>query len=180
MREIRMAFVGYLVYGAILGFGGSYMALLLHARDVPVAAYFTSFTVSLVAARFVILSRVHLVSRDLVILLGALCQSSSMLLLYFASAPWTTIAVGLLYGLGHSVMFPSLTAWANAHIPAADRGVSTALTQATFALGMTVTPLVGGVVVPRLGLDTLVLLLALAGYAVAAIIATRVEGLRPG
>lgn len=180
MAEIRLVFVGYLVFGAILGFGGTYMAVLLHAREVPVATYFTSFTVSLFAARFVLLSKVQLLSRDLVILAGALCQSGSFLLLYLSAAPWATVLVGLLYGLGHSVMFPSLTAWANAHIPPADRGVSTALTQATFALGMTLTPLVGGVVVAHSSLDMLVLLLSLAGFAVAACIAPRVKGLRAG
>jgi len=180
MREIRLVFVGYLVYGAILGFGGTYMAVLLHAREVPVAAYFTSFTVSLFAARFVLLAQVQRLSRDFVILVGGLCQSGSFLLLWLSAAPWATVIVGLLYGLGHSVMFPSLTAWANTHIPPADRGVSTALTQATFATGMTLTPLLGGVVVAQLGLDLLVLLLSLAGFGVVACIAPRVKGLRAG
>jgi MFS family permease len=178
MREIRLVFVGYLVFGAILGFGGSYMAVLLHARDLSVAAYFTSFTVSLFAARFVVMSKIHAVSRDAVILAGALLQSSAFLLLYLGSSLWATILVGLLYGLGHSVMFPSLTAWVNAHIPPSDRGVSTALTQAIFAIGITLTPLLGGPLVARLGLDALVLVLSLLGFAVAAVVLPRVKSLR--
>lgn len=178
MGEIRMVFVGYLVFGAILGFGGAYMAVLLHNRDLPVAAYFSTFTAALFLARFVLLSKVQLLSRDAVILGGALLQSSAFLLLYLSPSLAATMVVGLLYGLGHSVLFPSLTAWANAHIPPADRGVSTALTQSTFAIGMTVTPLAGGVVVAHYGIEPLVLLLALSGFAAAAVLARRVKGLR--
>jgi len=115
----------------------------------------------------------------MVIFAGALLQATAFLLLFlFASTP-VTVLVGLLYGLGHSVMFPSLTAWANQHIPPADRGTSTALSQSMFALGMTLTPLVGGVVVGHLGLDALVLLLSLLGFAVALPLGLRVKGLRP-
>jgi MFS family permease len=180
LKEIRLVYLSYLAFGAILGFGSTYMAVLLHARDVPVAYYFSTYTFCVFGSRFVLMSKVQALSRETVIFAGALLQASAFLLLYlFASVP-VTVAVGLLYGLGHSVMFPSLTAWANEHIPPSDRGTSTALSQAMFAGGMTLTPLLGGMVVAQLGLDALVLTLSLLGFAVALPLALRVKGLRAG
>lgn len=179
LREIRLVFLSYLAFGAILGFGSSYMAVLLHGRDVPVAFYFSTYTFCVFGARFVLMSKVQALSRQAVILAGALLQATAFLLLYLFTSAAVTIVVGLLYGLGHSVMFPSLTAWANEHIPPADRGTSTALSQAMFALGMTLTPLVGGMVVSQWNLDALVLLLSLLGFAMAVPLGLRVKGLRP-
>lgn len=178
LREIRMVYLCYLAFGAILGFGSTYMAVLLHARDIPVAYYFSTYTFCVFGSRFVLMSKVQALSRATVIFAGALLQASAFLLLYLFGTVPITVLVGLLYGLGHAVMFPSLTAWANEHIPPADRGTSTALSQSMFAAGMTLTPLFGGVLVAHLGLDALVLTLSLVGFAVAVPLGLKVRGLR--
>ena len=172
-RDASLIYPGCIVFGAISGFSAFYMAMLLEPRGIAVSWYFSGYTVLLIFGRFVVLSMIPMLSRDLVIVLGALLHGVAYLLLWALTSTSATLVAGVLYGLGQSVMFPTLTAWANSSVAEADRPATIALAHASFVAGITLCGLLGGVVLTLFGINEMILGLSVLAFSAAAILAPR-------
>ncbi len=174
-RDAGLIYPSCLAFGVILGFTAFYLATLLEQRQIAVSWFFSSYTVLLIFGRFVALSRIQALSRDIALVAGALLQGLAFLLLWTSPSVLTTVAAGILYGLGQSVMFPCLAAWADSTVAESDRPATTALAHASFVGGTTVCGLLGGAVFTQFGIDAMVLALSVMAFIMAGMLAPRLS-----
>ena len=172
-RDAGLIYPSCIVFGAVSGFSAFYMAMLLEQRGIAVSWYFSGYTVLLIFGRFVVLSKIQMLSRDLLIVLSALMQGLAYLLLWTVTSTSTTLVAGILYGLGQSVTFPALMAWGNSAVAEADRSATTALVHASFVSGITLCGLLGGIACALFGIDETMLGLSILAFFAAAILAPR-------
>jgi predicted MFS family arabinose efflux permease len=172
-RDARLIYPCSIVFGAVSGFSAFYMAMLLERRGIAVSWYFSGYTALLIFGRFVVLSKIQMLSRDLLIVLSALMQGLAYLLLWTVTSTSTTLVAGILYGLGQSVTFPALMAWGNSAVAEADRSVTTALVHSSFVAGITLCGLLGGIAGALFGIEDTMLGLSVLAFIAAAILAPR-------
>ena len=79
------------------------------------------------------------------ILVGLCCLATSMLMYLVVRTEWQLAAPGLLQGMAHALLFPSVIAGGSSSFPARYRGLATTLMLATFDAGNLIgAPMIGG------------------------------------
>jgi predicted MFS family arabinose efflux permease len=169
-RGLWVPYGGVFFVGMFFGFVVSFMALLLQSRHTPVSYFFVSFTVCLFASRFLLLRYVQQLSRAALFTGGLALLSLSYLLLGLIVRPPAAILAGVLFGLGYSVAYPTLSVWVAQQFPADKQGMPLTLYNALFTLGIFLLPLLGGYVIARLGAQRMVIGMALGGFVVIALL----------
>jgi len=167
-RSLWTPYAGIFFVGAFYGFAVSFMALLLDARHIPVSYFFVTFTVCLFSSRFLLLRYAQRFSKPLVLSTGLAFLSGSYLLLALTPAPAATVAAGVLFGLGYSVAYPTLSVWVTQQFSPDQQGMPLTLYNAVFTLGIFMLPLAGGYVIAWLGAQQMVLAMAFTGLLVLA------------
>jgi len=170
-RSLWSPYAGIFVVGAFYGFAISFMALLLDARHIPVSYFFVTFTVCLFSSRFLLLRYIQRLPKVFVLAAGLAFLSCAYLVLALNAAPGATIVAGVVFGLGYSVAYPTLSVWVTQQFPSDKQGMPLTLYNAIFTLGIFMLPLAGGYVIASIGTAKMVLGLALTGFAVIALIA---------
>jgi len=168
-RRIFLPMLAAVVYGSMFGFIGAYMAPLMLERGMTVGAFFTSFTLSIFGARFGLLALVENIDRRLVVAGGAIVLAAGLLLAAFAHNATFAVAAGFVFGLGHSVGFPVISAWICDGTPPEKRAIPLALFNATFFAAITFVALPASVAIGRVGYVPVMVFIAATGVVLAAI-----------
>jgi MFS family permease len=168
-RRIFLPMLAAVVYGSMFGFISAYMAPLMLERGMTVGAFFTSFTLSIFGARFGLLALVENVDRRLVVAGGAVVLAAGLLLAAFAHNATFAVAAGFVFGLGHSVGFPVISAWICDGTPPEKRAIPLALFNATFFAAITFVALPASVAIGRFGYAPVMTFIAATGIVLAAI-----------
>jgi MFS family permease len=168
-RRIFLPMLAAVVYGSMFGFISAYMAPLMLERGMTVGAFFTSFTLSIFGARFGLLALVENVDRRLVVAGGALVLAAGLLLAAFAHNATFAVAAGFVFGLGHSVGFPVISAWICDGTPPEKRAIPLALFNATFFAAITFVALPASVAIGRFGYAPVMTVIAATGVILAAV-----------
>lgn len=166
-RALWAPYGGVFVVGMFYGVAVSFMALLLESRGVPVAYFFVSFTACLFGSRFLLVRYVQRLPRAVIIAGGLALLSAAYALLAFIPAGNVTILCGILFGLGYSVAYPTLSIWVAQQYSSDQQGMPLALYNAIFTFGIFLLPLIGGYVIAWLGIQPMVFGMAVAGAMVA-------------
>lgn len=162
-RALWAPYCGVFVVGMFYGVAVNFMALLLESRGVPVAYFFVSFTACLFGSRFLLVRYVQRLPRSLIIAGGLTLLTVAYALLAFIPEPNVTIACGILFGLGYSVAYPTLSIWVAQQYDSDRQGMPLALFNALFTFGIFLLPLIGGYVIAWLGFPQMLLGMAVAG-----------------
>ena len=162
-RSLWMPYGGIFVVGMFYGFVVSFMALLLESRHIPVSYFFVTFTACLFGSRFLLVRYIQQLPRTVIFSAGLGLLSCAYLVLALDPAPAAAILAGLLFGLGYSVAYPTLSVWVTQQFSPDQQGMPLTLYNAIFTLGIFLLPLFGGYVIAWLGAPTMVLAMALLG-----------------
>ncbi|HYM31063.1 MAG TPA: MFS transporter [Candidatus Cybelea sp.] len=172
-RELRLPNVSALIFGLIGGFAPSFLALLLAQRGVSVSYFFSTYTICMFGSRLLVFGRVQSLPREVIVAGGIGLGSIGYALLIFAHGPAATVLAGILFGLGQSVNYPTLSIWFSERFPPEDRGRPVALFNTIYNLGVFLTPLFGGYVIAETGAEWLLAMLSLLGFGLLGFIGLR-------
>jgi len=160
--------------GALFGFAVAYLAPALEARHIPIAAFFTASTLTMFATRFLGLRRVEAVDRRLLVASGLALEAIGYVAVSGAGArAWVVAIGGVLFGFGHSMIYPVLAVWVTDGVEATRRAGPQAWLNAFFNLGIYATPLPETWLVAAYGYETTMVALAGLAALVAAWLAAR-------
>ena len=181
LPSLRRPLVAVMVVGAMYGLIPSYMAALLAERSVPIGFFFTSFTVVLFAARFLLLGYFEAWPRSRVVALGLAAMAAAYALVAEALDPAPVSIAGVLYGLGYSMAYPVLSVWVAEQFEPHLRTTPVAVFNTMFSIGILVTPWFGTYVIAGLGYRGLLYVLAATGAlaALSLVFVRRVQPLVP-
>lgn len=168
-RRIVMPMLAAIVYGSTFGFISAYMAPVMLERGLTVGAFFTAFTVSIFGVRLGLLGLVENIDRRLVIAGGAAALASGIAMAAFATTMPMVVAAGLVFGLGHSIGFPVISAWVCDGTPPEQRATPLALFNATFFAAITFVALPASLAIDRFGYVPAMLAISVSGLTLAAV-----------
>jgi len=177
LPALRLPSVAALTFGLIWGFAPAFMSLLLAGRGIPVFYFFSSYTVCMFGSRLIFLGVLQSVPRRLVVAGGLSGIALAYVVLALTSSPLAVVLAGILYGIAHSVNYPTLSVWMSEQFRPEDRARPVAMFNTLFNFGIFIAPLLGGYVISALGIPPFMLMLSAAGFVVAGYIA--VLTLRP-
>lgn len=166
-RRIVMPMLAAIVYGCTFGFIAAYMAPVMLERGLTVGAFFTAFTASIFAVRLGLLGLVENIDRRLVVAGGAAALATGITLAALATTMPMVIAAGLVFGLGHSIGFPVISAWVCDGTPPEQRATPLALFNATFFAAITFVALPASVGIGHFGYVPVMVSIAVLGLALA-------------
>jgi MFS family permease len=177
LPALRQPLIAILVVGALYGLIPSYMAALLKQKSVPIGFFFTSFTVVLFGARFVLIGWIEAWSRRRLLALGMGTMAAAYITIAYTASPVPVALAGISFGLGYSVAYPALSVWVAEQFEPAQRTTPIALFNTVFSLGILLTPWLGSWIIARLGYQGLLLALSVSGLLLAAglLLATKAE-----
>lgn len=167
LPSLRRPLIAVMAVGAMYGLIPSYMAALLAERSVPIGFFFTSFTVVLFAARFLLLGYFEAWPRSRVVALGLAAMAAAYALVAEALDPVPVGIAGVLCGLGYSMAYPVLSVWVAEQFEPHLRTTPVAVFNTMFSIGILVTPWFGTYVIAGLGYPGLLYVLAATGALVA-------------
>lgn len=159
-----------IVYGYMFGFIGAYAAPILVERGIIVGAFFTAFTISIFAVRFGGLALIENVDRRLVVAGGSVLLAVGLVMVALAQTMTGVAAAGLVFGLGHSIGFPVLSAWICDGTPPEQRATPMAVFNATFFAAMTSIALPTSVAIGRFGYETVMVALSVSSLVLAVVL----------
>lgn len=110
-RDRIVPLAAIFVNGTMFGFTTSYLAAVLQARGLPLAAFFIASTTTLLAGRTMLVKRVQGLDRRTLIGLGFLFEGLSFSVMTNAHVWWLISVGGILFGIGYSVVYPLISAW---------------------------------------------------------------------
>lgn len=157
-----------IVYGGMFGFVSSYMAPVLIDRGMSIGAFFTSFTLAIFVVRLGLLAPLERVDRRLVVAGGAVILGSGLIMAAFAHSVPLAIMSGAVFGLGHSIGFPVLSAWICDGIPPEGRATPLALFNATFFAAIYLVALPASVAIEATSYVTVMIAIGATGFMLAA------------
>ncbi len=173
-RELVLPLLSVATAGALFGFAVAYLAPALEARHIPLAAFFTASTLTMFATRFLGLRRVEAVDRRLLVASGLALEAIGYVCVSAAgSRAWVVAIGGVLFGFGHSMIYPVLAVWVTDGVEAARRAGPQAWLNAFFNLGIYATPLPETWLVAAFGYEATMVALAVFAACVAAWLAAR-------
>ena len=173
-KELVLPLVSVASAGSLFGFAVAYLAPALEARHIPIAAFFTASTLTMFATRFLGLRRVEAVDRRLLVAAGLMLEAIGYVAVSGAgSRAWMVSIGGVLFGFGHSMIYPVLAVWVTDGVEAARRAGPQAWLNAFFNLGIYATPLPETWLVAAYGYEAAMVALAAIAAAVAIWLAAR-------
>lgn len=177
LPALRQPLLAILVVGAIYGLIPSYMAALLTEKSVPIGFFFTSFTIVLFGARFVLIGWLEAWSRQRLLALGLGAMAVAYVVIAWTAGAVPIMLAGVAFGLGYSVAYPVLSVWVAEQFDPAQRTTPIALFNTVFSLGILLTPWLGSLAIAQFGYQGLLLALSSGGLlaATAMAIAAKVE-----
>ena len=173
-KELVLPLVSVASAGSLFGFAVAYLAPALEARHIPIAAFFTASTLTMFATRFLGLRRVEAVDRRFLVAAGLMLEAIGYVAVSGAgSRAWMVSIGGVLFGFGHSMIYPVLAVWVTDGVDAARRAGPQAWLNAFFNLGIYATPLPETWLVAAYGYEAAMVALAAITAAVAIWLAAR-------
>jgi predicted MFS family arabinose efflux permease len=166
-QRLKRAFALAGGFGVIWGFPFPFMTLALTESAIPAAYFFTVHTAAVFFSRFVLLAPLQSLPRLRIVLLGMLASFTAYALLAIAIQPPIVICAGMLAGIGHGLVFPSLSTWVSEQFAPADRGKPVALFNTVFNAGGYLVALAGGAIIAAFGMRTMLVLIAATGLILA-------------
>jgi MFS family permease len=162
-ERVRKAFALAAGFGLIWGFPFPFMTLVLAPSEIPAAYFFSLHTAAVFISRFFLLGQLQNLARLRIVLLGVLASFSGYALLAVMVQPMTVICAGALAGVGHGLVFPSLSTWVSGQFAPADRGKPVALFNTVFNAGGYFVALAGGAIVAFIGMRPMLATIAATG-----------------
>jgi len=141
-REFLLPALGILAVGLIWGFAIAYAALYLVERNIPVGAFFLPLSLALFGSRFGLLAWLQRLERSRLVALAFAGMSLAYGLLLVGEDTTVCTLAGLVFGLGYSLAFPTLSVWASDTFAIEARPIVMSLFNAFFHAGMFALPLV--------------------------------------
>ena len=173
-KELVLPLVSVASAGSLFGFAVAYLAPALEARHIPIAAFFTASTLTMFATRFLGLRRVEAVDRRFLVAAGLMLEAIGYVAVSGAgSRAWMVSIGGVLFGFGHSMIYPVLAVWVTDGVDAARRAGPQAWLNAFFNLGIYATPLPETWLVAAYGYEAAMIALAAVAAGVAIWLAAR-------
>jgi MFS family permease len=155
-REIFAPNASVFALGLIWGFVLAFMALLLHRNSVATVFFFSTATLTLVVSRFTLLAALASFSRPRIVAFGMFSMATSYAVLSLNGSSWQFVTLsGILFGVGYSAAFPTLSVWVTEEFSPNARGKPAALFSALFHLGIFILPVVGGWISQQTSLSSL-------------------------
>ncbi|MGB9689408.1 MFS transporter [Thermogutta sp.] len=111
-----------------------------------VSGFFVLYAVTAITVRSVILRPLQRWGLERVIAAGLVILAISQLLFLIVRRPWQLVIPGLVFGLGHALLFPAIVGLGSAAYPKRHRGLATTLMMATFDAGLFVGGPIAGAV----------------------------------
>jgi MFS family permease len=164
------------INGIMLGFVVAYLATVLEAKALPLAAFFIASTAAMFASRVLAMRRMEGVDRHLLVGTGFVLQAASFACIALAGGSWLVVLAGLLFGMGYSVIYPLLSAWMSDGLEPSERVGPQGLLNTIFSLGLFAMPYPLTYLIAAVGYNAT--LLCLAGLAVVAAFALAAVALR--
>lgn len=109
----------------VAGLGGS-----------SISGFFVLYATTAIVVRSILLRPLQRWGLERVIALGLLILAVSQVLFLFVRQPWQLIIPGLVFGVGHALLFPAIVGLGSAAFPKRHRGLATTLMMATFDAGL--------------------------------------------
>jgi MFS family permease len=167
--------VAIIVAGAMFGFAIAYLAPALEARAISVGAFFTASTTTMFATRAFGFRRVEEANKRFLVGAGLALEALGFVAVSYAGPHVLyVVAGGIVFGLGHSLIYPVLAALMGEGIDPSKRAGPQAWLNASFNVGIYATPLPQALLVARVGYETTMLVMA--AIAAAAALALFVRG----
>jgi MFS family permease len=165
--RIRLPILAAIVFGSMFGFITAYIAPVMLERGLSLGAFFAAFTLSIFSGRLGMLSLIENVDRRLVVAGGAVILAIGLLLAAFAYTTTAAAVAGIVFGLGHSIGFPVISAWLCDGTPPEQRATPLALFNATFFAAITFIALPASIAIGRFGYQPVMVVIALTGFLLA-------------
>ena len=158
--------------GAMFGFTIAYLAPALEARAVPLAAFFTASTMTMFATRALGLRSVEQADKRMLIGAGLALEALGFVAIALAARQtWLVACGGILFGFGHSMIYPVLSVWVSEGVEPSRRSGPQAWLNAFFNIGLYATPLPETWLVASFGYDwTMLFLASLCGASAGALV----------
>lgn len=163
-----------IVAGSMFGFAVSYLAPALEARAIPVGAFFTASTTTMFATRAFAFRRVEDANKRFLVAAGLALEAVGFVAVAWAGPHMLfVVAGGIVFGLGHSLIYPVLAAIMSADIEPSQRSGSQAWLNAGFNTGIYATPLPQALLVAWGGYNATMIALAIVAALTALALAIR-------
>ena len=172
-RDKALPLFTMLVYGSLFGFVGSYLAVAMEAKAVPLAAFFTSSTASMFISRFALVKHLDAMDRQALLGSGITAMSIGFILVALSGQSWPIVLGGISFGLGYSVVYPVISLWMGEGFGPAGRAGPLALMNTSFNIGLYAAPYPITFVVAEWGYGVAMYILAALGIATATIFFVR-------
>lgn len=166
--RVTLPMIAACVFGSMFGFVSAFMAPVMLERGLSIGAFFTSFTLSIFIVRLGLLGPLETIDRRLVVAGGAVVLALGLTLAALAHSAPMAIAAGLVFGMGHSIGFPVLSAWICDGTPPEARATPLALFNATFFAAIYLIALPASVSIARFGYPPVMIATASTGLLLAA------------
>lgn len=112
-----------------------------------VSAFFVLYAVTAIVVRSLVLRPLQAWGLERVIAIGLAILAGSQLLFLVVRQPWQIVFPGLVFGVGHALLFPAIVGLGSAAFPKRHRGLATTLMMATFDAGLFVGGPIAGAVI---------------------------------
>ena len=165
--RIVLPMIAACVFGAMFGFVSAFMAPVMLERGLSIGAFFTSFTLSIFVVRLGLLGPLETIDRRLVVAGGGIVLGLGLTLAALAWNIPMAIAAGMVFGLGHSIGFPVLSAWICDGVPPEARATPLALFNATFFAAIYLVALPASLAIARFGYPPVMIATASTGLVLA-------------
>ena len=149
------------VNGAMFGFTTAYLAPALEARAIPLAAFFTASTLTMFATRALGLRRIEQANRRYLIGAGLAFEAIGLVAVAFAAQHlWLVSVGGVLFGLGHSMVYPVLSVWMSQGVEPTMRAGPQAWLNTFFNIGLFAMPAPESWLIGAVGYDRTMIVMA--------------------
>ena len=165
--RIVLPMIAACVFGAMFGFVSAFMAPVMLERGLSIGGFFTSFTLSIFVVRLGLLGPLETIDRRLVVAGGGIVLGLGLTLAALATNLPMAIAAGAVFGLGHSIGFPVLSAWICDGVPPEARATPLALFNATFFAAIYLVALPASLAIARFGYPPVMIATASTGLVLA-------------
>lgn len=165
--RIVLPMIAACVFGAMFGFVSAFMAPVMLERGLSIGGFFTSFTLSIFVVRLGLLGPLETIDRRLVVAGGGIVLGLGLTLAALAWNLPMAIAAGAVFGLGHSIGFPVLSAWICDGVPPEARATPLALFNATFFAAIYLVALPASLAIARFGYPPVMIATASTGLVLA-------------
>jgi MFS transporter, DHA1 family, multidrug resistance protein len=156
-------YASILATGLLWGFVDAFLSLWLAQSAIPAALFFSPFAATMLASRFYLLKIFQRFRRSVVVTIGLLSMSLAIFMLSILTSTESAVLSSVLFGLGYSVVFPTVIVWGNGRLASELRNRFVALLNVIFNIGGVLSPALGGYLVKVVGFPSTGMLLSALG-----------------